>query len=234
MQRRQRNIAARGRPSTSSSISTGRSYSGPPWTTRCPTATGSSFCVSRSQAPAACKRGRHIGTSPAHRSACRSGRAIGATRAQPRPRADAVHLAFDHDARARVRRRCANTWNLTLDEPALTTRIVSMALTPPASARRARRACGVERRDRAGGHAGAHRIRARGQYDRHPRAEHDAGRIGLRQEGQILGQHVAGFEIGHDQDLRAAGDLRLDALDPRRLRVDRIVEGERAVEDRRR
>ena len=35
----------------------------------------------------------------------------------------------------------ANTWNLTLDEPALTTRIVSMALTPPAARALLRRAC---------------------------------------------------------------------------------------------
>ena len=47
-------------------------------------------------------------------------------------------------------------------------------------------------------------VGARGQNDRHSRAEHDAGRIGAAKEGQILGQHVAGFEIGHDQDLGLA------------------------------
>jgi hypothetical protein len=40
-----------------------------------------------------------------------------------------------------------------------------------------------------------------------------------RQEGQLLGQHVAGLEVGHDQDVGAAGDRRDDALDPRRLQV---------------
>ena len=81
------------------------------------------------------------------------------------------------------------------------------AVTPPAT--RAVRAAriGIEHRDRAGRHARAHRIRARGEDDRHPRAEHDAGRIGLGEEGEVLGQHVAGLEVGHDQDLRAAGDL---------------------------
>ena len=54
----------------------------------------------------------------------------------------------------------------------------------------------------------------------------------LAEKDEILRQHVAGFEIGHDENLRAARDLGLDALDPRRLRIDRIVEGERAVEDR--
>ena len=34
------------------------------------------------------------------------------------------------------------------------------------------------------------------------------GRVGLGQEDQVLGEHVAGLEIGHDQDLRAARDLR--------------------------
>ena len=57
-----------------------------------------------------------------------------------------------------------------------------------------------------------------------------AGRVGPRQEGEILGQHVAGFEVGHDQDLRSAGDWRVDALDLRRLRIDRIVERERPVQ----
>ena len=54
--------------------------------------------------------------------------------------------------------------------------------------------------------------------------------IRLCKESQVLGQHVAGFEIGHDQNLRAARDRRFDALDSRRLRVDGVVEGERAVE----
>ncbi len=53
-------------------------------------------------------------------------------------------------------------------------------------------------------------------------------------ERQVLGEHVAGFEIGHDQDLGLARDRRLDALDARRLGTDRVVEGERAIEHRRR
>ena len=38
----------------------------------------------------------------------------------------------------------------------------------------------------------------------HPRAEHDARGIGMGEEGQVLGQHVAGLEIRHHQDLRLA------------------------------
>ncbi len=72
---------------------------------------------------------------------------------------------------------------------------------------------------------------ARGQDDRHPRPEHDPRRVRLGEEGEVLGQHVAGFEIRHDEDLGAPRDRGLDALDLRRLGIDGVVEGERAVED---
>ena len=49
---------------------------------------------------------------------------------------------------------------------------------------------------------------ARGEDDRHARAEHDAGSVGMGEEGQVLRQHVAGFEVGHHQDLRPARDRR--------------------------
>ena len=65
---------------------------------------------------------------------------------------------------------------------------------------------GVERGDGAGGEAGADRVGARGQDDRHARAEHDAGGVGMGEEGQVLRQHVAGLEVGHDEDLAVAGD----------------------------
>ena len=38
------------------------------------------------------------------------------------------------------------------------------------------------------------------EYDGHPRSEHDTGRIGIRKERQVLGEHVAGLEVGHDED----------------------------------
>ena len=84
------------RASTSSSISTGRSYSGPPCTTRCPTAIGSSFCVFAQPGAGGLQRGRHVGN-VARGDRSRSIRlcSSGALGAQPRPRADAVHLALD-------------------------------------------------------------------------------------------------------------------------------------------
>src|SRR5262249_53551488 len=132
--------------------------------------------------------------------------------------------------RSSVAPSAAKTWNLRLDEPALTTRMVSMA-----SRRRQDRGAppgiGTEDRDRAGRHPGAYGISTRGENDRYARAEHQSGRVGPCQEGEILRQHVPGFEVGYDQDLRPAGDWRVDALDLRRLRIDRIVERERPVQD---
>ena len=55
-------------------------------------------------------------------------------------------------------------------------------------------------------------VGAAGQDDRHPGAEHDAGGVGVGEEGQFLGQHVAGLDVGHQQDVGVAGDRRDDAL----------------------
>ena len=74
------------------------------------------------------------------------------------------------------------------------------------------------------------RIGAAGQDDRHARAEHDAGGVGAGEEGELLGQHVAGLEIGHDQDVGLSRDLRDDPLLGRGRRADRVVEGQRPVE----
>ena len=89
---------------------------------------------------------------------------------------------------------------------------------------------GVDRRDRAGGEAGADAVGARREDDRHAGAEHDAGGVGMGEEGQVLRQHVAGLEVGDDEDLGVAGDRAADALDPRGLGVDGVVEGERPLE----
>ena len=59
----------------------------------------------------------------------------------------------------------------------------------------------IKCRDSTRGQPGPHRIRSRRQDDRHPSAEHDAGRIRTGQERQVLGEHVARLEIRHDQDL---------------------------------
>src|SRR5512143_825376 len=115
-----------------------------------------------------------------------------------------------------------------LELPALTTRIVSLTASGPDRLLRDL-AMAKKHGHGAGRHACPDIVRARGEDDRDASAEHDARRIGVREEGEVLGQHVAGLEIRHDEDVRLAGDLRFDALDPRRLWADRIVEGKRPV-----
>ena len=90
---------------------------------------------------------------------------------------------------------------------------------------------GDQRCHRAGREAGLHRVGAAGEHDRHARAQHDAGGIGVGEEGQALGQHVAGLEVGHDQHVGATGHRRHDLLHARGLGVDGVVERERAIED---
>jgi hypothetical protein len=86
----------------------------------------------------------------------------------------------------------------------------------------------IKNRDSTGSHAGSHRIRPRGEYDRHAGTKDDSGRICLGEEGEILGEHVACFEVGHDEDLRPSGDGGLDALDLGGLGIDGIVERQRS------
>ena len=89
---------------------------------------------------------------------------------------------------------------------------------------------GRQHRDGAARDPRAHAVGAAGQDDRHARAEHQPGAVGVRQEAELLGQDVAGLEVRRQQDVGIAGDLRVDALDSRRLLADRVVERERAVE----
>ncbi|CAM2147852.1 hypothetical protein PT2222_10312 [Paraburkholderia tropica] len=89
---------------------------------------------------------------------------------------------------------------------------------------------GEQHRDRATADTRAHGIGAAREDDGHARAEHDARRFRAREKGELLGEHVARFEVGHEQDVGVARDWRRDALDARGFGADRVVEGERAVE----
>ncbi len=135
-------------------------------------------------------------------------------------------------AAARARRpRATNSENLMLDEPALRTQNrIGHRHHPTALPLLARRALRHQRRHRARGEPRNQRIRAAGQDDRHARAEHDAGGVGAGEEGQALGEHVAGFEVRHHQHVGAPRHRRVDFLDLRGLGTDRVVERERAVE----
>ena len=86
-------------------------------------------------------------------------------------------------------------------------------------------------RDRGGADAHAHVVGAAGEHDRHPRAEHDARAVGAGEVLQLLGEHVAGLDVRHHQDVGPARHRRADALGARRVLADRVVEGQRSVED---
>src|SRR6516165_3321251 len=110
----------------------------------------------------------------------------------------------------------ANTRNLTLGEPALATRMFFIDSGSGQWRIDPARMC-VQHCYPAGRHARAHGICPGSENDRHACAEHDAGRIRIGKEYQILGEHVARFEIGHDENLRLPSDCRFDAFDLGRL-----------------
>ena len=88
-----------------------------------------------------------------------------------------------------------------------------------------------QQRDRAGPQPCQRPVGAACQNDRHARAEHDAGHLRFREILELLRQHVAGLEVRHHEDVGTAGDRRDDPLGLGRLRRDRIVEGERTIEN---
>src|SRR5690349_14049805 len=121
-----------------------------------------------------------------------------------------------------------------LDEPALMTRMTSMSLPQDVSNDGGRRLLAPRERDQRRNGAGSQPrddgIRAAREDDGHFRAEHDAGGIGAREKRQAFREHVARFEIGHDEHVRMARYGRLDALDLRGFFVDCVVERKRTVE----
>ena len=122
-------------------------------------------------------------------------------------------------------------WNLRLDEPALRTMRAGSHESDLRDRQSPALRVGHERGDGAGGEACDGRVGPAGQDDRHAGAEHDAGGIGVGKEGQALGQHVAGLEIGHDEHVGLTGDGRLDVLDLRGAKIDRVVERKGTIED---
>ena len=73
------------------------------------------------------------------------------------------------------------------------------------------------------------RVGAAGQHNRHARAHDNAGRLRTTQVFQLLGQHVAGLQIGHDQNVGVARDLGHNALDFCRHWRHGVVKGQRAI-----
>jgi hypothetical protein len=138
------------------------------------------------------QRRRHIGNGRDVIFAIDKAFAVGPARPQSRTRADSVHLALD---RARERAAAINGKHLKFDAGRARVGDQNVFHRPsgggywrigPARVR-------VQHRYSAGGHPRAHGIRPRSENDGHPRAEHDAGRIRVGKERQILGEHVARF-----------------------------------------
>ena len=56
------------------------------------------------------------------------------------------------------------------------------------------------------GDPGPHAVGPAGQNDGHPRTQHHACAVGVGEKAQLLGEHVAGFQIRGEQDVGIAGD----------------------------
>src|SRR5215472_14599538 len=81
----------------------------------------------------------------------------------------------------------------------------------------------VKRGNRAGRKARLFAVGAAGQDYRDAAAENEAGGLGLCDENELLGKHVAGLEIWHDQNVGMPRDQRGNPLRSRRSNIDRIV-----------
>src|SRR4051812_3524893 len=68
-----------------------------------------------------------------------------------------------------------------------------------------------------------------GENDGNPCTQYQTRAVGICEEGELLREHVAGFKIRGQKNVRIARDRRLDSLRLRRGLADSVVEGERAV-----
>jgi hypothetical protein len=84
--------------------------------------------------------------------------------------------------------------------------------------------------ERTRGQVCRHAVGPTGQHDGDTRAEYDAGRFRARQALQLLRQQVPGLQIRHHKDVCPTVHGRVEALDPRRLRRDRGIVGERPIQ----
>src|SRR5262249_8847573 len=63
----------------------------------------------------------------------------------------------------------------------------------------------------------------------HTGAENQSSGVCLCKESKVLGKHIAGFQVGNDQNLSPACHWRFDTLDSRSLGINSVVEGERTI-----
>src|SRR4029453_19308680 len=85
--------------------------------------------------------------------------------------------------------------------------------------------------NRAAGDPGANRIGSPCQDDRNICAQNETGAVGVRQEAELLGEHVARLEVRNQEDVGIAGDLGHNALYLGGLCANGVVERQWTVED---
>src|SRR5215469_3236473 len=84
--------------------------------------------------------------------------------------------------------------------------------------------------DSAARDSGANAVRPTRKNDWYLRTQYQTGTVGVRQETELLGEHVSGFEIRGQEDVWVPGDIRHDALCLCRLLADGVVKCQRAVQ----
>src|ERR1039458_9036110 len=83
----------------------------------------------------------------------------------------------------------------------------------------------------ATGKAGLCRVSPAGKDGGNAGAEDDAGQLCAAQVLQLLGQHIATFEVGDDQDVGLAGNRRNQPLDLGCLDADCGIECQWSIEN---
>src|SRR5262245_62471845 len=74
-------------------------------------------------------------------------------------------------------------------------------------------------------------VAAAGQRNRHPRPENDARRQCIGEQGQLLRNHVARFEVGGEEDVRLAGYGRAETGVLSGFERYCVIDGQWTVED---
>ena len=76
----------------------------------------------------------------------------------------------------------------------------------------------------ATGKACLRRICTAGEDDGNARTEDDSGKLRAAEVFKLLGEHVAAFEIGHDENVGLTCNRRVEMLDLRGVRPGRLAE----------
>jgi hypothetical protein len=76
-----------------------------------------------------------------------------------------------------------------------------------------------------------HLVGTVGENDRDARSGHDASDLGASQRLKLLGPHIAGLQIRDNENFHRTRDGGNDTFGLGRLHRDRLVEGQRAIDN---